>query len=89
MITPECEIKACQVFGLSIQPSQGPRAVSASVPGHVLEEAVALTDPQAKKISISSLRDLQPTPVQHTALQSIFSAHTTCDEGDPDVTAVY
>lgn len=43
IMTALSEIKACQVFNLSIRSPQVPRAVSALVPGHILEEA--LTEP--------------------------------------------
>lgn len=63
MIIPQSEIKALlkayQVFSLSICPPQGFRAVSTLAPVPVLEEAVALTDPQAK-IRILSRQDWLP-----------------------------
>lgn len=87
MIIPQNEIKALlkayQVFGLSICPPQGSRAGSTLAPGRVLEEAVALTDPQAK-IHIPSRQDRLSLGI-HNQLRSALScrdstSHTVRDE---------
>lgn len=95
MITPQSEIRAlfeaCQVFDLSTSPLRGPRAVSASGPGCILAEAVALTDPQ-EKIHIPPKQDWLPSGIHNqlpssTALRSVYTTHIVCDKGDPDASA--